>query len=174
MAVRKILTIDNEDSEKSLRQPSAPVTDFNDSLDSLIKDMIDTMKSDIICVGLSAPQIGVKLQVAVLCPNREFAKVTIIINPTNAVESGKKDVKRESCMSLPDRCGNVERRENLSLDYQTKFGKKSSLSLKGFEARAVAHELDHLNGILYCDRTIGKLSQISFDEIRKKLKDKNV
>lgn len=139
MTVKKILTIDDPDSEKILRQPSTPVTDFNDSLDNLIQDMIDTIKSDIICVGLSAPQIGTNLQVAVLCPNRNFSEIKIIINPTNIIESGKKDTKREYCMSLPDRCGNVKRRENLSLDFQTKSGEKSSLNLNGFEARAVAH-----------------------------------
>lgn len=171
MTAQKILTINNPETEKVLHQPSTPITEFNDKLTNLINDLINTMKSDIICVGLSAPQIGINQQVAVICPSRNFDNAQIIINPTNIIESGKKDRKRESCMSLPDLCGNVDRRQHLTFNNQTVTGETISLSFDSFEARAVMHEIDHLNGILYSDKLKGELTPIDFNAIRKKLRN---
>ncbi|MDQ5943417.1 MAG: peptide deformylase [Patescibacteria group bacterium] len=141
---------------------------FDESLTHLVEDLIETMKSDIICIGLAAPQVGISLQVAVVCPDRDFSNVKVLINPTNITESGKKDIKRESCMSLPDLGGNVERRKRLSVDVRTLAGETATLQFEGFEARAVAHELDHLSGTMYSDKA-DALVTLDFDAIRSKL-----
>ena len=175
MTIRKIITINDEtDISAILHKPADSVTNFDDNLQNLIYDLIDTMKSDIICICLAAPQIGVSQQVAVVCLDRNFSNAKIIINPTNVIESGHKDIKRESCMSLPDLCGNIERRKHLSVNINTVNGDKTTLQLADFEARAVIHEIDHLNGILYSDKIKGELSPISFDEVREKLKHRNL
>lgn len=172
MTTRQILTIDN--ANKAARPPvlcqaAEPVSKFDESLARLIEDLIETMKTDIICVGLAAPQVGVGLQVATVCLDRDFSNVKILINPSNVVESGKKDVKRESCMSLPDRGGDVERRKQLSVDVRTVTGGTKTLQFEGFEARVVAHELDHLIGTMYSDKVKGTLVPLDFNAIRNKL-----
>jgi len=175
MTVRQILTVESgKETSRSLVlcQAAQLVTEFDGILAKLINDLIETMQSDIICVGLAAPQIGVNLQVAVICPSRIFSNAKVIINPTNVAESGKKDVKRESCMSLPDRCGNVERRKYLSVDVRTQDGGKTTLQFEDFEARAAAHEIDHLIGTMYCDRVKEALVPLDFDAVREKISNR--
>ena len=131
--------------------------------------MIDTMESDPLCVGLAAPQIGVGLQVTVVCPSGQSEDTTIIINPTSVEATGQKDVKRESCMSLPDRAGSVERRKKLRVAYSDEDGEATESVFQGFAARVVAHEIDHLEGVMYSDRAVGPLDEMNFDEVRKRL-----
>lgn len=175
MTVRQILTVESGKEASRplvLCQVAQLATKFDDSLTNLINDLIETMQSDVICVGLAAPQIGVDLQVAVICPSRIFSNAKVLINPTNVVESGKKDIKRESCMSLPNRCGNVERRKYLSVDVRTKDGGKTTLHFEDFEARAAAHEIDHLIGTMYCDRVKEPLAPLNFDAVREKISNR--
>lgn len=131
--------------------------------------MIDTLEADPICVGLAAPQLGVALQVAVVCPSRDLNEITIIINPTSVEVTGQKDAKRESCMSLPDLAGTVERRKKLKVSYLNEDGEPTESTFQGFAARVVAHEIDHLNGIMYCDKSVGPLMEMSFEAVREKL-----
>ena len=66
--------------------------------------------------------------------------------------SGKKDKKNESCMSLPGYAGEVERKEKMNVSYQDRDGKQHHQKIEGFLARVFAHEIDHLEGLLYVDR----------------------
>ena len=170
MAILQILSTTKGDKTQQavLHRPTEPVTKFDESLTHLVEDLIETMKNDIICIGLAAPQVGISLQVAVVCPDRDFSNVKVLINPANIIKSGKKDIKRESCMSLPDLGGNVERRKRLSVDVRTLAGGTATLQFEGFEARAAAHELDHLSGTMYSDKA-DTLVALDFDAIRSKL-----
>lgn len=137
-----------------LRNPSDPVTDFGPSLQQLIQDLLDTLLHHKIAVGLAAPQIGVKLRVAVINTQKEKIPSTslILINPKTLSTAGKKDRKKEACMSLPGFQGEVERRHKIAISYQNITGGTEHLEADGYLARVVSHEIDHLDGILYIDR----------------------
>jgi peptide deformylase len=136
--------------EKILTQPARVVTDFDEYLHRLIGDLRDTMWRHEICVGLAAPQVGEDLRVAVVNWERGSRDDDLIlINPIVMNTSGKKDLKRESCMSLWGLTGDVERRDKVSIRYADESGQQKSASFEGFGARAVQHEIDHLDGVLY-------------------------
>lgn len=152
--IRDIIQLHSDDfhTPNSLREKSNIVTDFGDQLQLDVNDLIDTFNHWKIAVGLSAPQIGINNRIAVFSLDKENTLPTVIINPTNIVLSGKKDIKKESCLSLPNVRGSVERRHNIIMDYQDITGNLLHLEAEGFLARVILHEIDHLDGILYIDR----------------------
>lgn len=105
-----------------------------------------------IAVGLAAPQIGESLRVAVVNLKRDNEETLVLINPTIVREWGKKDKKKESCMSVPGYRGEVERRYALEVAYFDRGGVRLTMEATGFFARVIAHEVDHLDGRLYVDR----------------------
>jgi len=129
------------------------VTDFGDSLQELIDDLVDAMNHHAIAIGLAAPQIGSKWRVAVvnISPGKKDSPL-ILVNPTIVSLSGKKDRKNESCMSLPHFQGSVERRHKIMITYQDRSGRPQTLTAAGFLTRVICHEIDHLDGKLYIDR----------------------
>ena len=148
------LTKEEIGSKKSLlSHPCSEVKDFGHGFQKIVDDLVETFISHKIAVGLAAPQVGIPLRLAVININRsEPENMLIIVNPIALSVSGKKDNKRESCMSLPYYAGEVERRHNVVVAYQNRFGKAETLDAVGFLARAIAHEMDHLSGLLYVDR----------------------
>jgi peptide deformylase len=137
----------------SLRERSADVTDFGESLKRLICDLTDTLLAHEIAIGLAAPQIGVNLRAAVINISEGKREPSlVIVNPREVRTSGKKDVKRESCMSLPHFGGQVERRSKIHFTCEDRTGKTIDIDAQGFLARVYCHEIDHLDGILYPDR----------------------
>jgi peptide deformylase len=154
MAVREIIQVTvtggDDTTERILTKVSKQVTSFDDSLLALIDDLRDTMWHHTICVGLAAPQIGHDLKVAVVNSEHETREDDLIlVNPVIMNRSGKKDIKRESCMSIWGLGGEVERRDKVSVRYTDGFGEVRLVSFEGFVARAVQHEIDHLDGVLY-------------------------
>lgn len=140
-------------SEKMLESPSVKVVDFGPSLQALVEDLRDTMWNYDICVGLAAPQIGVPLRVAVVNWERNSRDDDLIlINPHIISVTGKKDVKRESCMSVWGLCGNVERRSKVDMSYLDGSFTPQRAAFDGFGARVIQHEVDHLDGRLYPER----------------------
>jgi peptide deformylase len=112
------------------------------------------------CVGLAAPQIGVSQRVAVIdlrghkkAPDNHGELV--LVNPVIDAR-GLTDIAREGCMSVPDFTGDVERATSLTLSWQDETGSSFNDDFAGFEARAVQHELDHLDGLLFLDRVSGR------------------
>lgn len=102
---------------------------------------------------MAAPQVGIQLKVSVININKDkTGDIFILVNPVILSTSGKKDKKKESCMSIPHYAGEVERRDKISISYQDRFGVEHSLNTDGFLARVIAHEVDHLEGFLYVDR----------------------
>lgn len=158
MSVVPIIQLDKHtvgDSTSPVRLLCDDVTDFGTGTQQLINDLIDTMFAHKIAVGLAAPQLGVNLRIAVVCPSREPSQTIVICNPAVLSSSGKKDKKKESCMSLPNYAGVVERRDKLSLSFLDRNGRETTLHADGFLARVLSHEIDHLDGTLYVDRIGG-------------------
>ncbi len=112
------------------------------------------------CVGLAAPQIGVSQRVAVI-DLRGHKKAPanhgelVMVNPVIELR-GDTDVAREGCMSVPDFTGDVTRATSLTLTWQNEHGDAFRDGFVAFEARAVQHELDHLDGLLFLDRVRGR------------------
>src|ERR1035441_342801 len=110
-------------TSSSLREVCSPVTEFGDTFKTLVADLIDTLKAHDIAIGLAAPQIGGSLRVAVINISEGKKEPTIVIaNPRNVTTSGKKDIKRESCMSLPYFGGSVERRDKVRFTCEDESG----------------------------------------------------
>ncbi len=142
MANRPILTAD----EPILRARARKVTHFDASLHRLLAEMVETMR-DAPGIGLAANQIGVPLQVAVI---ELEDRVTELINPQIVRASGEV-IDWEGCLSIPGFVAEVGRRAKVTVKARDRHGKE--LRVKGEElfARALQHEIDHLNGVLYID-----------------------
>ena len=117
----------------------------------VIRDLLDTMRSFGHCVGIAAPQIGGSVRVAVVdCTGHRKAPAAqgelILVNPVIVAASGAK-VGREGCLSIPELTGNVRRATNVTVEADG-----LRVDAEGFEARALQHEIDHLDGLLFLDR----------------------
>jgi peptide deformylase len=133
---------------------------FDDALAQLVADLLDTMRASPGCVGLAAPQIGVSRRVAVIdLRGHKKARVNhgelVLVNPVIEAR-GSSDVAREGCMSVPHFTGDVSRATALTLAWQDAHGVSFRDGFSGFEARAVQHEVDHLDGLLFLDRANGR------------------
>lgn len=145
MAIRKIL----HEGDETLRKISKPVTEFDDRLGELLDDMIQTMhKSE--GAGLAAVQVGVLKRAFVMHARKDIIRECI--NPKLIKQEGINKVKVEGCLSVPGKCGYVERPEKVWVEYQDRTGEWQSKKLTGFEAKCFCHEYDHLDGILYIDK----------------------
>ena len=142
--------------EPILKQVAAPVTRFDDVTRSLAEDLVDTMRASPACVGLAAPQIGVGLRAFALDITghpkaRSCHGELVLFNPELLLAHGPV-VAREGCMSVPDLTGDVGRATKLVVRGLTPEGSDCVMQVDAFEARAVLHELDHLDGLLFLDR----------------------
>lgn len=147
------------DKGSVLRAPASQVEFFDDDLRELLRKLDEVMRASKIAVGLAAPQIGQGLRVAAVNVDRSQPTL-FLINPVVLSTSGKKDVKYESCMSIPFRKGRVERRHKVSVKYSDAEGREQRLDASGFLARVIQHEIDHLNGVLYVDHVSGGASSL--------------
>jgi peptide deformylase len=130
-----------------LRQPTHPVAEFNESLSNLIQDMFDTMKEKK-GVGLAAPQIGILRKIIVVSyKKRQFA----LLNP-EIVKSSGNEPGEEGCLSIPKVHVMVTRATYIEVIATTVRGKSIKLKERGFVARIIQHEIDHLNGTLIIDK----------------------
>lgn len=107
--------------------------------------------------AIAAPQVGETLRYFVLRPNPDFPKSapTLVMNPT--ITNLKGDIRfRESCLSIPGFFASLNRPDSFTLNYVGADGKPASYQCRGLLARVVQHELDHLDGMLFTDRLVGK------------------
>jgi peptide deformylase len=142
MVTRAILTAE----EPILRERARKVTQFDASLHRLLDDMLETMR-DAPGIGLAANQIGVPLQVAVI---ELEEKVTELINP-QLVRSSGEVVDWEGCLSIPGFVAEVKRHAMVTVKAKNRHGKEFRVKGDELLARALQHEIDHLNGVLYID-----------------------
>jgi peptide deformylase len=122
----------------------------------LCTDLVDTMRASPACVGLAAPQIGVGARAFCMDVTghpkaRSCAGLVVLLNPV-VVTTGGTHVAREGCMSLPDFTGNVRRAQTVTVRGTAADGTKREITADAFEARALQHEIDHLDGLLFLDR----------------------
>lgn len=143
MALREIRTLGDE----VLRKKSKMVDKFDDKLKMLIEDMIETMYSAN-GVGLAAPQIGILKRIAVVDIGEGVIK---LINP-EIIEYEGKNKDTEGCLSIPNTRGIVERPDRVVVKALNENGEEFVVEGEGFLARALCHEIDHLDGILYIDK----------------------
>ena len=143
MAIRNIVQVGDE----VLRQKCFVVEHFDESLFKLLDDMKDTVKKEK-GAGLAAPQVGVLRRVVVVDVEEGYFE---FINPVITAQKGEQ-TGWEGCLSVRGKSGVVSRPMKVTLAYQDRAGEKHVLKAKGFFARAICHELDHLDGVLYIDK----------------------
>jgi len=142
MATRKIVLIGDE----KLRKHSKPVDKFNLRLKILLKDMAETMYQNN-GAGLAAPQVGILKRVVVVDVGDHLYE---LVNPEIVSRDGEQ-VGPEGCLSIPGRAGAVKRPMKVVVKAQNAKGEPVQIEGEGFLARALCHEIDHLNGVLYVD-----------------------
>jgi len=139
------------EKDEILRKKSREVDIIDDKIQTLIDDMIETMYK-YNGVGLSAVQVGVLKRVVVIdIEDGEGARV--FINPKITSIKGEHEVE-EGCLSFPNEYAKVVRPKELTVEALDREGKKFKLKAKDLLAQAVAHEIDHLDGIVFIDRMI--------------------
>lgn len=137
-----------------LKRPARPVGGFDTALAA---DLYDTMAVAPGCVGLAAPQIGVSvrafsLDVSSHPRGRKHNHGRLVLFDPELVHAEGSEVAREGCLSVPDWTADVRRAKRVVVRGVDEHGEERVLAARGFEARALQHELDHLDGILILDR----------------------
>ncbi len=155
MAILEILVY----PDPRLKQVSTPVEKFDDSLRNFIADLEETMRAGPGGVGIAAPQVG-RFERIVIVDVSSKPKIPhhghlVLINPVVIQHDGW-EVGREGCLSVPNYTGNVGRWEQIRLSAQDQWGNACVFEMQGFEARAVQHEMDHLQGLLFLDRLVSR------------------
>lgn len=165
MAVKEILRY----PEPLLKTVCAPVEKLDDEIQTLIQDLIDTMVAAGHSVGVAAPQIGTCRRVVVVDVSHSklgrdnHHGLLVMVNPEILEKEGC-ETMREGCMSVPDYTGNVIRAQSILVQFLDRDGIDRVIRASGFEAVAIQHELDHLDGILFLDR----VSNTKTDVFRRK------
>mgnify|MGYP003321786127 FL=1 len=152
MAIREILKM----GHPTLLEVAKPVEKFNTSeLDSIIEDMIDTMKEND-GAGLAAPQIGLGMQLVIFgfdsnerYPEADQVPFTVLINPVITPIGDEEEDGLEGCLSVPGLMGVVPRFKKIRYQGKDQHGNEIDREVDGFHARVVQHECDHLIGKLY-------------------------
>ena len=147
MALRNVVKI----GESSLRKKSKPVKDFDESLWELLDDMKETMYQND-GMGLAAPQVGVLRRAIVIDVNGMFAE---LINPEIISQKGE-DIEEEGCLSVGNFRGRVKRPYEITVKACDRYGFPFTLKGEKWLARCICHEVDHLDGILFVDKSLDK------------------
>lgn len=165
MSVKRVLQY----GEKSLREPSKEVHKVSKKVQELVQDLLDTMYAKN-GVGMAAPQIGVNLRVFVVdvSKNNEPLNPIVFINPKIIKKSGS-CVAQEGCISFPEAYTDVKRYSEVMVKALDRNGRPFVLEAKDGEllARAIQHENDHLDGVLFIDHCVNRFET---DEILAKHK----
>ena len=152
MAVRPVVRL----PDPILKRPTVPLEAVDGAARAVAVDLVDTMRASPACVGLAAPQIGVGVRAFALDVTghrkaRSCHGLVVLFNPEVLLAEGPV-AGREGCMSVPDFTGEVARATTVVVRGITPEGADRVLRADAFEARAVLHELDHLDGLLFLDR----------------------
>ena len=139
-----------------LKRVAPPVGRVDDGARALAEDLVDTMRSMPACVGLAAPQIGVGRRAFVVDVTghkkaRSCHGELVLFDPEVLVTTDPA-VAREGCLSVPHLTGDVARATSVVVRGITRDGSERIVEVDAFEARAVLHEIDHLDGLLFLDR----------------------
>ena len=145
-----------------LREPAKPVTVIDDKLRRLAADMIETME-DANGVGLAAPQVGVGLRLVIVDFDPENRDPRVLINPVIIKRTGRKELADEGCLSFPGLRSRVKRSPRVVCEAQNLDGEIVEYQGEGIVARAIQHELDHLDGLLFVDK-VGPSDRMSIED----------
>ena len=153
MTSREIVTL----PDPILRRKARTVSRFEPELQTLIDDMIETLR-EAPGVGLAAPQVGVSDRLIVVeYPEDDKQedspkKLVVVVNPEITETSAETEMGIEGCLSIPGLQGEVERSLAVTVKGQTRHGQKVKIKAKGWLARIFQHEIDHLRGVVFTDR----------------------
>lgn len=147
MAKRKVVKI----GEASLRKKCKPVRDFDDDLWVLLDDMKETMHAND-GMGLAAPQVGVLRRAVIVEVNNMFLE---LINP-EIIDMQGECVEEEGCLSVGNFRGRVKRPKEITVCAFDRFGEEYTLRCENWLARCICHEVDHLDGIIFVDKSLDK------------------
>ena len=143
MAIRQIVL----EGDDVLRKKCRPVTDFNQRLWTMLDDMAETMyKAD--GVGIAAPQVGILKRL--VCIDVGDGLLELINPEIVSCEGSEKDV--EGCLSVPGRYGYVVRPQKVTVTALNRYGEKITINGEGMLKKALCHEIDHLDGIVFVDK----------------------
>ena len=156
MAVMKIMKLGEDDV---LRKKAHPVKIIDRRTQALLKDMAETMY-DADGVGLAAPQVGILRRIVVIDVGDGLIE---LINPEIIASEGA-EVAPEGCLSVPGRRGTVERPTKVTVRALDGKGREIEFTAEGLFARAVCHELDHLDGVVYVDKMIEDVTEQMMNE----------
>ena len=163
MSIRKVVKY----GEESLRQPSKEVHKVSQKIKNLVEDLLDTMYKEN-GVGLAAPQVGENVRVFVIdvSTNNEPLNPIVFINPKIIKKSGA-CISHEGCLSFPEAFTDVKRYANVMIKALDTNGRSFVMEAKdgSLLARAIQHEFDHLDGVLFIDHSINRFEA---DEVLKK------
>ena len=160
MAVLEILTI----PDPRLKQVSEPVERFDDALRAFIDDLEETRQAGPGAVGIAAPQVAHFQRIIILDVSNTRKPVPnhghmVLVNPEISDWEGY-EMGREGCLSVPDFTGNVIRATRLQVRAQDPLGEPLEYAMEGYEARALQHEIDHLDGMLFVDRVVSRRTDL--------------
>ena len=153
MPLRDIVTL----PDPILRRKARTITRFDADLQSLIDDMIETMRKAP-GVGLAAPQVGISRRLIVVEYPKDDEldeapkKLYVVVNPEIKETSEETEMGIEGCLSIPGLHGEVERAIAVTVKGQTRRGQPMKIKTKGWLARIFQHEIDHVNGVVFTDR----------------------
>jgi len=162
MAVLEIRTF----GDAALREKALKVDEITPEIEKLIKDMLETMYASL-GAGLAAPQIGVSKKIIVI--DGEEEEPLIFINPIILEKEGKL-TEEEGCLSIPGVFSEVTRFEKVAVEGINQKGEKVKITKDGLIGRALQHEIDHLEGVLFVDRVSKIKRQILINEYKKNKK----
>lgn len=158
MALRKIRTL----GDPVLEKVAKPVPEVNEKIKELAYDMLDTMYTAN-GVGLAAPQIGILKRVAVIDVSPEGNRPIVLVNPEIIATSGTQ-TGTEGCLSVPGKAGTVTRPNEVTVRAFNLKGQQFEVTGTELLARALCHEIDHLDGVVYVEKVEGELHEVEVEE----------
>ena len=150
--------------DERLKQLSEPVSVIDTRIVDFIRELEATRLAGPSACGIAAPQVGVFERIVIVDVSNMKKPVAnhghmIMINP-EIIEHDGMTMGREGCLSVPEFTGNVMRAEKIKIQFQNPQGKTIEFETAGFEARAIQHEMDHLDGLLFLDRLVSRRTDL--------------
>ncbi|MEM7590150.1 MAG: peptide deformylase [Cyanobacteria bacterium P01_A01_bin.83] len=145
--------------DRVLRQPAKRIAKVDDKIRTIVKQMLQTMYSAD-GIGLAAPQVGINKQLIVIdiALDQPDKPPLVLINPKIVKSSNTLCNSEEGCLSIPGVYLEVTRPEEIEVSYRNELGKPCKLKATGLLSRAIQHEMDHLNGVMFVDRVDNNLA----------------
>lgn len=145
--------------DRVLRQPAKRVAKVDDEIRTIVRQMLQTMYSED-GIGLAAPQVGIHKQIIVVDiePDKPEVAPLVLINPVIKKFGKETCAGQEGCLSIPGVYLDVERPEAIEVSFKDETGRMRTLQATGLLSRAIQHEIDHLNGVLFVDRVENQIA----------------